>query len=382
MNCSNIMNLLKEYSACGISGIRGKKNALLCLICCMIVIVMTACCSVPAEKEYVVPEISTDSAAAPQAVVPESPQQLMYAYERTPAAEEPLTFKEIYVYLMEGYEKWLNVDAPFSSLAYFGTEVGTYGSLLRVPVRKKLPDLQRPVYLVATCQSMSLSHFVLDPQFKLRDPLIQELVAATEPYDGLDVDYEYIPGKDGRHFLEFLTHLKKKLGNKKLRVCVKARVRELQNDVYPYKKISEIADSIMVMAYDEHWSTSAPGEVASMDWCRRVAEYALSQVPAEKLVMGLPFYGRSWVEPKLNRAYRFPVLNDVLTENNVVKVERRDGVPWCEYDVTAHVSVWFDDAYSVIQRARMYKDMGVQRIAFWSMGQEDPEVWNYLQVED
>ena len=53
-------------------------------------------------------------------------------------------------------------------------------------------------------------------------------------------------------------------------ICVPARFKLLSEDIYPYAEIANYCDRVFVMAYDEHWSTSKPGAVASVEWCRKV----------------------------------------------------------------------------------------------------------------
>ena len=147
-------------------------------------------------------------------------------------------------------------------------------------------------------------HFCLDPQFRLRDDLITAIAAAAEPYDGVQIDFETVSASDSDSFYEFLSILKKKLGSKTFSVALPARTRNV-GDAFDYAKISSIADRIIVMAYDEHWSGSAPGSIASLEWCRKVSAYSRSIIPPSKLVMGLPFYGRAWATANPAKAYRF-----------------------------------------------------------------------------
>ena len=76
--------------------------------------------------------------------------------------------------------------------------------------------------------------------------------------------------------------------------------------------ISKIADRVLVMAYDQHWSTSKPGPVASLTWCREVAAYASKNIPKSKLIMGLPLYGREWGDQGYSRSIRWNQVNELI----------------------------------------------------------------------
>ena len=108
------------------------------------------------------------------------------------------------------------------------------------------------------------------------------------------------------------------------------------------------------MAYDEHWSGSGPGSIASLAWCQKVAAYAVSVIGSDKLVMGLPFYGRAWAETSLSKAYRFSGISRLLTEKNVSDMARVDSVPSFSYSETVNVTVFYEDEQSIRDRAAMY----------------------------
>src|SRR5215210_4028433 len=62
-----------------------------------------------------------------------------------------------------------------------------------------------------------------------------------------------------------------------------------------YTAIGAVADSVKVMAYDYHWSTSDAGAIAPLSWLDQVAIYAESTIAPQKVIMGLPWYGYDWL---------------------------------------------------------------------------------------
>jgi spore germination protein YaaH len=169
------------------------------------------------------------------------------------------------------------------------------------------------------------------------------------------------------------------LGNDKLfSVALPARRRELEDDVFDYAKIAPLADRIFVMAYDEHWSSSEPGPVASLEWCRSVAEHALKTVGPDKLIMGMPFYGRAWGSFNPFRAFFYSGIERLMRENAVDGAKREKGVPYFSYESSVTVTVFYEDVYSLHLKGSMYRDMGIVAVGFWSLGQEDPGVWDFF----
>lgn len=304
------------------------------------------------------------------------------SYKQKKIEGEPVEFSEVWGWVMKGREHELDNDFPLTDIGYFAAEVNSYGELTAVPDRSKLNLFSSRVHLVLVCDSRALTHFLLDPTFGLIDKFIQDVMIAAQPFDGVQVDFELIPAKDKENFLSFLNILSEKCkeNEKMFSVCVPARLRTISDDVFPYEEISKIADRIMIMAYDEHWSTSKSGPVASVEWCEKIAGYAASVIPAEKLVMGLPFYGRTWANEKPAQGWYFSGINRIMREYNSGKVEYVDYVPSVKIDMKVHIDAWFEDSYSTVAKMRLYKSKNVEKIAFWRIGQEDPSVWKWIKV--
>ncbi len=306
---------------------------------------------------------------------------------------ETLAFNEIWAYLLDGKEETLSVDMPISDVGYFGAEISNQGKLTGVPTASNIDFYTGRVHLVAVCNSYGMSHMVLNPEYPLRDKLITDLIHAVEQhgYDGLQIDYELVLASDKENFLSFLQELSEKLQGlpptdkvekRILSVAVPARTRHLSEDAYDYRKITAIADSVFVMAYDEHWSNGEPGPVASFDWGKKVASYALETIGVEKLVMGQPFYGRTWGNIKPNRAFFHSGMERQVEEFNVTNIERIDSVLHFTYEVPLTITAYYDDAISIHERSEMYKDMNINKTGFWCLGQEDPAVWEKLQIKE
>lgn len=292
---------------------------------------------------------------------------------------EPVLFDEVWGYVMISRLKDYDDTTPLTDVGLFAAEINSYGELVNVPKRSAVgKNFKGRVHLVTICESTSLSHFCVDPKYGVRSKIIKGLLEAVEEFDGLQVDWELVPERDADNYYTFLKELKRGLGKKPLTVCVHARTKTLQKDPEDYKRIGKVADRIMIMAYDEHWSSSAPGSIASMDWCEKIVDYAKTIWPENKYIIGLPFYGRIWGDKSVKQAFAFNGMNRMAHENDVVSIERERGVPHYKYTVSVNVEGWYEDAHSIVERARMYKSKGINCIAFWRMGQEDEAVWDWI----
>ena len=324
------------------------------------------------------PEVQEDE-IPPEEVEEKEPVQL---YTLRPVEGEPVSFAETWGYVSAGREDEYDSSLPITDVCYFSAEINCYGELTSVPVRSKLKTGNARCHLVIVCDSRSLTHFVINPDYGVRKNLLKQIVKAAAPYDGVQIDFELVPARDRKHFLTFLADLRYMLGQAKwFTVCVPARFKKLSDDIYPYSEIASYSDRVFVMAYDEHWSSSAPGPVASVEWSRKVVDYAVKAIPERKLVMGIPFYGRFWAEQATSGAYYFSRLNRMMVAAGVEEITYEDDIPKVQYSTQVDVTGYFNDAYSDVALLRMYKEAGVKKIGFWRVGQEDPEFWNWLEIK-
>jgi len=297
-----------------------------------------------------------------------------------PPADLPVSeFEEIWGYLVDGDEAALARDTPVTDVGYFGAEVDSYGDLADVPRRSKIAWYKGRVHLVVASNGRGLTHFILDPESPARARLIAQLISAASPFDGLQIDFENIPARDGAHFLSFLRELRRGLPGKMLTAALKARTKPLADDVYDYEKIAPLVDRILIMAYDEHWSGSAPGPIASMAWCRDAARYAQGRIPGGKLIMGAPFYGALWGDERTFRWFFHSGIERIKREQGITEITRADSVPSFTYTAPVTFTSYYEDAVSLSRRLEMYRGMGITRIGFWRLGQEDPAVWSIIR---
>ena len=307
-----------------------------------------------------------------------------YTYSFLMSADDNLprsSFREVWAYMVVGREAGFNNNLPVTDIAYFGASVNTTGTLAGIPNFNNIADFRARKHLVATCNGQALSYFVLLEGRPEREALIRALLEAARPYDGLQINFENVPAASRTAYHSFLRELRAGLGNKMLTVALVARSRTLQNDVYDYATILPIVDRILVMAYDEHWSTSAPGPIASMAFSERVARYSLETVGREKLIMGLPFYGRRWGNVTPNMAFIHSGIMNIRNEQNITEIERVSGIPRFSYEQAVNMTVYYEDEQSLALRMDMYKRMGVESVGFWRFGQETPLVWRYIALE-
>ncbi|HEY1405004.1 MAG TPA: glycosyl hydrolase family 18 protein, partial [Spirochaetota bacterium] len=167
-------------------------------------------------------------------------------------------------------------------------------------------------------------------------------------------------------------------GTKILSVALRPTTR-ISEDPYDYGEIGKIADRVLIMAYDEHWSTSEPGPIASLGWCKKVAACVTEKIPDGKAVMGVPFYGRAWQDETFARALKYWMIEDLAKKEGLEPL--RSDYPSFTYDEKVKVTVFFENKSSLIEKLSMYHEMGIRSVGFWRIGQNPKDIWQYLSVE-
>ena len=295
-------------------------------------------------------------------------------------------FKEIWAYLMQGEEREITGEEPFTHVCLFGaglTGQGRITDVIERPVVLMKNGARPEIHLViAELSNYSLMHFSLDPRYGVRPLLIEDICRVSVGFDGVQIDFESVSRDDAEYFFDFLEELKASLpAGRMLSVAVPARTAPVAG-AYDYARIASLVDRIVIMAYDEHWSTSSPGPVASLPWCAKIVDYAKSTIENDKIIMGLPLYGRAWPDKKLARALRFKSVQDVVAETKSTTSYTSEQGAWFEYSESVVVKVFFDDERSLLEKLNLYRSREINAVSFWRIGQGPPEVWNRIQNAD
>ena len=132
-----------------------------------------------------------------------------------------------------------------------------------------------------------------------RETLITQLIAEAlrVGVDGINVDFEKISDKCGEHYIEFIRELSVKCRQNGLVLSVDNYVPKSFNTQYDRKEQGIVADYVVIMGYDEYYAGSPEaGPVSSYNYVKEGITETLKEVPAEKVISGIPFFTRLWKE--------------------------------------------------------------------------------------
>ena len=242
-----------------------------------------------------------------------------------------------------------------------------------------------------------------------RGPLAEEIAEAIKEYDldGVNVDIENMTWEERDKYTDFVRLLRKKLpADKSVSVAVAANPYGLTDDwhaSYDLVGLSQYTDYLMLMAYDQHWQgkvseTEGAGPVAGIGFVEESVKAALREVPAEKLVLGIPFYGRFWKRgaeyggygisnntvEELVREFKGKVVFDEKfgSPRAVITIKPGDRKP-VVYGVRLDpgtYDIWYENEASIKRKLELVKKYNLKGTGSWSLGQETKDTWDYYRL--
>ncbi len=309
---------------------------------------------------------------------------LLLSFAAATSFAAPSRVSEVWVYLMKGEETHFPAQSSITDVACFSAKIDGDGNLngghLRPPALLGANPGTRYHLVVTIPWNTTLAHIFLDPELPFRSRIIADIVERSKPFDGLQIDFESINKDDGTAYLNFLATVKKALPKEKLfSVAVMARwaghKQANPTDAFDYPFIGMIADRVVVMAYDEHYRGGGPGSVASLPWCRKIYSYALATIEPDKLIMGIPLYGRGWQTPSLARAYKnSEVVDELVAKGIKSKWDPETGGTY-SFTETVNVTVHYETLQSLDAKLNLYTQHPICGVAYWRIGQEPEGFW-------
>jgi len=217
---------------------------------------------------------------------------------------------------------------------------------------------------------------------------LDKFLYANPNYHGICLDFEQVPEKDGKRYVDWIGEIYNDLHAKNLRLYVNVQVSTSDEII---KGIARNSDGIILMNYDQHEETSAPGPVAAQDWFEGNLTHVLKIVPRQKVICALGNYGYDWSTPLPEKGKK--PSNKVLDTEDLTVQEAWQRASDSDADVhlegdelNAHFAyddedakvrhqVWFLDGVTALNELRAARQMGLRTFALWRLGSEDGSMW-------
>ena len=153
-------------------------------------------------------------------------------------------------------------------------------------------------------------------------------------------------------------------------------------EAHDYKAHGQIVDFVVIMTYEWGYSGGPAMAVSPIGPVRNVLEYAISEMPASKIMMGQNLYGYDWTLPFVQGTIAKAVSPQqaiaLAAENNVqIQYDIRAQAPFFRYtdpNGKQH-EVWFEDARSIQAKFNLIKELGLRGMSYWKLGLSFPQNW-------
>lgn len=215
-----------------------------------------------------------------------------------------------------------------------------------------------------------------------KNNLIQQLLNTLrmKGYSGVDVDFEYIQAADRDLFTAFVKNLADTLHPYGLTVSVALAPKTsagqpgLLYEGKDYAALGAVADSVLLMTYEWGYKYGPNMAVAPLNMVRRVVDYAITEIPPEKIHLGIPNYGYDWPLPfERGKTAAVTIGNveavQIAIQNNAeIYFDDISKSPYFNYtkDGIPH-EVWFEDVRSIQAKFGLVKEYGLGGMGYWQI---------------
>ncbi|MBM7705094.1 LysM peptidoglycan-binding domain-containing protein [Metabacillus iocasae] len=301
-------------------------------------------------------------------------------------------------------EKLIRSNAKY--LTYLGPanfEVQRDGSIKEPPLNDlgAIAKDNRAVYMMVLANieddgfSDELARVILNNP-TIQNKLIDNIVKKAKEKNFRDVhfDFEFLRPEDKDAYIAFLKKAKERLSQENILMSVALAPKTSRDqkgkwyEAHDYKAIGEIANFVVPMTYEWGYSGGPPMAVSPIDQVRRVLDYAISEIPPSKIIMGQNLYGYDWTLPykpggKFAKAISAQRAIEIAYKYNAaIQYDAKSQAPYFRYvdEQGKTHEVWFEDARSIQAKFNLLKELGLRGMAYWKLGLPFPQNW--LLIED
>lgn len=216
----------------------------------------------------------------------------------------------------------------------------------------------------------------------MQEQLIANLLSVVDEkgYDGVDVDFEYILPEDRAGYADFVGRLRTAMNEtgRSVSVALAPKISADQPGLLyegmDYRLLGENADRVFLMTYEWGYTYGPPMAVAPINKVRQVLDYAVTEIPVEKIIMGIPNYGYDWQLPYERGVTRAELIGNV----EAVRIAAQNGAE-IQFDETAQSpyftywaegrqhEVWFEDVRSMQVKIDTAVSYGFKGFGYWNL---------------
>ncbi|MBB5173748.1 glycosyl hydrolase family 18 protein [Texcoconibacillus texcoconensis] len=229
----------------------------------------------------------------------------------------------------------------------------------------------------------------------LQNRMLDEAISIMDQkgYKGLDFDLEYLGAENREQYNQLMRKARQRLDEKgyylssALAPQTEPGMEGVLYEGHDFAAHGEIADFIFIMTYEWGWTGGPPRAVAPLNEVRRVIEYAASEMPNDKIMMGIPLYGYDWTLPFVEGETQAKAIDH--QEAIELAAQYQAEIQYDEEAQSPHFNyydnegnehkVWFEDARSIQAKFDLVKELDLRGFYYWVLGWEFPQNWLLLK---
>lgn len=229
-----------------------------------------------------------------------------------------------------------------------------------------------------------------DIQTRLIDAVTENI--QQKGYRGLDIDFEFVFAADSLLYAEFIGRLRSRLNPLGYEVIAALAPKTsadqpgLLYEGHNYSAIGSAANAVLLMTYEWGYTYSAPMAVAPIGSVRRVVEYALTEIAADKIFMGIPNYGYDWTLPYVKGKSRARSISNVeavqlaARYGSAIQFDGYSQTPYFRYtaDDGKEHEVWFEDVRSIRAKFDLIDEKALRGAGYWNLMRPFQQNWSLL----
>lgn len=231
---------------------------------------------------------------------------------------------------------------------------------------------------------------ILLTDMAIQDKFLNNIVATAKKYGFRDIhfDFEYLRPSDREAYNRFLRKAKQRFSREgwlmstALAPKTSATQKGKWYEGHDYRAHGQISDFVVIMSYEWGYSGGPAMAVSPIGPVRRVMEYAVSEMPSNKILMGQNLYGYDWTLPFVQgtvaKAVSPQQAIELAARHNVpIQYDNKAQAPFFRYraeDGKQH-EVWFEDARSIQAKFDLIKELNLRGMSYWKLGLAFPQNW-------
>ena len=286
-------------------------------------------------------------------------------------------------------------------LAPFSFEAKRDGSL-KAPLLDGFPLIAKDngIVLMMVVSNLEEAKFsddlatVLLTDMNVQNKLLDNIEKTASNYGFRDIhfDFEAMTEKNREPYAAFLRRAKQRFDEKGWDISIamapktKANQEGIWYQAHDYPTLGAIVDFTVIMTYEWGYSGGPAQAVSPIGPVRQVLEYAISEIPSRKVMMGQNLYGYDWTLPfkpgTTAKAVSPQQAIAIARENNaVIKYDETAQAPFFTYRDSSgnDHEVWFEDARSIQAKFNLLKELNLYGMSYWKLGLSFPQNWLLLE---